>query len=285
MAGTEDGGSGRVLGAVGVGPQRTATTWLHACLAPHPRLCLPERVKETFFLDRRFDRGWDWYWGHFGPCPPGGLRAEVAPTLFHRPEAIRRLRDHNPACRILASLRDPAERAVSLWLHHRRKGRAGADFRDAADGHPAILEASRYAEHLPRWIEAFGRERVHVILVDDVEDGPREVLEGVYRFLGVEPPAEAPEAARRRVYAGSLPRFPRLARAAARAARWLRRRGVHWPLEAARKTGLRGAVLGGGGEADGADPALRADLVAAFREDVRYVEDLLGRELPGWRTA
>lgn len=273
------------LAAVGVGPQRTATTWLHACLAPHPELCLPRRVKETFFLDRRFDRGWDWYWAHFGDCPPGGLRAEIAPTLFDVPEAAARLREHNPTCRILASLRDPAERAVSLWLDYRRKGLAGASFREACRRRPEILEASRYAEHLPRWIEAFGRERVHVLLVDDVAERPEAVLGDVYGFLGVEPPEEPPPAARRRVYPGSLPRFPALARAAARAARWLRGRGLHWPLEAARKWGLRDAVFRGGGEGrPEPPPELRRELVAAFEEDVVYVEELMGRELPGWRA-
>lgn len=273
------------LSAVGVGPRKTATTWLHACLARHPELCFPEAVKETFFLDRHFDRGWDWYWAHFGECPAGSLRAEIAPSLFRLPRATARLREHNPACRLLATLRDPAERAVSLWLDYRRKGQAGEDFREACRRRPEILEGSRYATHLPRWIEAFGEQRVHVLLVDDVADRPEAVLEGVYRFLGVTPPPVPPPDTRRRVYPGSAPRFPRLARVAARTARWLRDRGVHWPLEAARKSGLRGAVFRGGAERPEAGPGLRAELTAAFAEDVGYVEELLGRELPGWRPA
>lgn len=274
----------RRLGAVGVGPQRTATTWLHRCLEAHPGLCLPARVKETFFLDRRYDRGWDWYWSHFEGCGPGSLRAEIAPTLFHVPAAAERLREHNPRCRVLVGLRDPAERSVSLWLHHRRKGRAAAEFREAVRRRPAILEASRYAEHLPRWLEAFGRERVHLLLVEDVAERPEEVLEGVHRFLGVELPDGPPPAARERVYGSSWPRFPALARAASAAARWLRGLGLHGPVEAARASGLRDAVLGGGGEPPAAPPGLRAELTEAFEEDVRYVEELLGRELPAWRT-
>lgn len=275
----------RRLDAVGVGPQKTATSWLHACLEPHLDLCFPARVKETFFLDRHFGRGWDWYWSHFGACPSGSLRAEIAPTLFHLPQATARLRGHNPACRILVNLRDPTERAVSLWLDYRRKGMVGEDLRAATRRRPEILEASRYAKHLPRWIRAFGRERVHILLLDDIADQPEELLTGVYRFLGVDPPRDAPAATYRRVYPGSVPRFPALARAAARVARWLRERGLHWPLEAARKSGFRSAVFsGGGGKLSGVGPELRGRLAAEFEEDVRYVEDLLGRELSGWRT-
>lgn len=275
----------RRLDAVGVGPQKTATSWLHACLEPHAELCLPAQVKETFFLDRRFDRGWDWYWGHFGPCPPGGVRLEIAPTLFHVPEATSRLCDHNPDCRVLASLRDPAGRAISLWLDYRRKGLAGPDFREAARRRPEILEASRYAQHLARWIRSFRRDQILVLLTDDIADRPRRVLEEVYHFLGVDPPAEEPAATHRRVYPGSVPRFPALARAAARMARWLRRHGLHWPLEVARKSGFRAAVFRGSRqERPDVRPELRARLVAEFEEDTRFVENLLGRELPAWRS-
>lgn len=276
--------AGRRLDAVGVGPQRTATTWLHACLAGHPELCLPHRVKETFFLDRHFDRGWDWYWSQFGDCTPGTRRIEIAPSLFDVREATGRLRAHNPACRILASLRNPTERSVSLWLHHWRKGRVGEDFRAAVRHQPGILEASRYARHLPRWIEAFGRERVHVFLVQDVAGSPAEVLKGVYRFLAVEPPESPPPAMASRVYPSSRPRFPALARVAAGAARWLRARGFHGLLESAKRSGLREAVLGGGGDPPAIEPELRTELAEEFEEDVRYVEQLLGRDLPGWRT-
>ena len=287
------GGGGRRsagprLGAVGIGPQKTATSWLDACLRHHEELCLPERVKETYFLDRHFDRGWDWYWGHFEGCPGSSLRAEIAPTLFHRPETTARLRDHSPGCRVMASLRDPVERAVSLWLDYRRKGQAGDDFRSAARRRPEILEGSRYAQHLPRWIETFGPDGVHVLLVDDVAERPEAVLEDVYRFLGVAPPEEPPPETHRRVYPGSVPRFPALARAAGRAARWLRSRGMHWPLEAARTSGLRAAIFRGRGGRGGEGPRigaeLRGELVEAFRDDVSYVEELVGRELPDWRA-
>lgn len=272
------------LGLAAVGPQKTGTTWLYECLRPHPVLCFPDRVKETFFLDRRWDRGWDWYWSHFEGCSGDQTRAEVAPTWFDVPEAAGRLAAHNPACRIVVTLRDPAERSHSLWLHHRRKGRVGGDFRRAAEEIPRIVEASRYGEHLPRWIERFGRERVHLVLQDDVDGRPGEVLARLYGFLGLEPPEEPPEAATERVYAGSLPRFPALARWTTRAAGWLRERGRHRLVDAVKELGGKLAYRGGG-ETPDLDPELRAELARAFEEDVRYVERLLGRDLEGWRAA
>lgn len=273
----------RRLGLAAVGPQKTGTTWLYECLRPDRRLCFPDRVKETFFLDRRYDRGWDWYWSHFEGCDPGQMRAEVAPTWFDVPEAADRLYAHNPECRIVVTLRDPAERSHSLWLHHRRKGRVGAEFRRAAEEIPRIVDASRYGEHLPQWIERFGREGVHMILQEDVAERPAQVLRSLYRFLEVEPPDELPDVARDRVYYASLPRFPVLARWTTRAAGWLRDRGLHRLVDAVRAAGA-GLAYRGGGKPPDLDPELRAELVDEFEEDVRYVERLTGRDLEAWRS-
>lgn len=276
-------GEGRRLGAAGIGPQKTGTTWLDECLRHHPALCLPDRVRETFFLDRRFDRGWDWYWSHFEGCSAGQTPVEVAPTWFDAAGAPGRLHAHNPECRVVATLRDPAERSWSLYLHQRRKGRVGADFRRAAEEIPRIVGASRYAEHLPRWTGRFGRERVHVILLDDAAERPLAVLRGLYRFLGIEPPAEPPDAATERVYPASLPRFPALARWATRVSAWLRDRGHHRLVDAVKDAGGKLAYRGGGARPD-LPPELRAELADEFDEDVRYVEELTGRDLEAWRA-
>lgn len=46
----------------GLGAQKAGTTWLHALLDQHPRLCLPQTKETRFFDDPKcFDRGLDWY--------------------------------------------------------------------------------------------------------------------------------------------------------------------------------------------------------------------------------
>lgn len=269
------------LEIVGVGPQRTGTTWLDACLREHPALCLPAETKETFFLDRHFERGWGWHARFFERCGEDRLRTEIGTTWFDVPAAAERLRARSPACRIVVTLRDPAERSWSLYRHHRRKGRAGDDFRRAAGRIPRIVEASRYAEHLPRWLEAFGRERVHVILLDDVRARPGRVLDDLCGFLAVAPFDDPPAAARERVNPAREARSRPLARLATGASRWLRDRGLHAVADAAGRA-LGGLVYREGGGKERLPAELRAELVAEFEPDVGYVEELLDRPLPGW---
>ncbi len=272
------------LRLVGVGPQKAGTTWLYVCLRGHPQLCFPAGVKETFFLDERFEKGWSWYWSHFRHWRDGQYCAEVGPTYFDVPEAVARLRAHNAECRIVVTLRDPVARSFSLYLHHRKKGRLDCDFEEAIRRMPRLLESSRYGRHLSRWIDRFGREQVLVILQEDIASAPAQVLGQVYDFVGIQP-MRVPAAATERVNAASLPAFPRLAAAATRLGDWLRDRRLYGPVEMAKALGLKRVYSGFRGKLPALAPAVRERLIGDFEPDIAFVEELIGRSLDAWRRA
>lgn len=272
------------LSLVGVGPQKAGTSWLYFCLKEHPRLCFPKGVKETFFLDERFDRGWPWYWSHFQHQTDEQSCAEIAPTYFDIAEARKRLREHNPHCRVIINLRDPVARSFSLYLHHRKKGRLDGDFREAIREMPRIIDSSRYRDHISEWIDLFGPEQILIILQEDIASSPENVLEQVYDFAGIDR-VPTPRAVRQRVNEASLPAFPTLARAATRLADRLRDRRLYAPIELAKKLGLKRVYDGFRGQLPILDPEMRKRLVEEFEPDIAYVEKLLRRPLTNWRRS
>ena len=278
----ENAPAGAQLALVGAGPQRAGTTWLYECLRGHPDLCFPRGVKETFFFDARFAKGWDWYHAHFDPAP-GRRRAEIGPTYFEDARAPHRIHAHSPGCRVIVNLRDPAARTFSLYLHHLKKGRVTGSCADAIRQKPEILDGSRYALHLPRWFQVFGRERVLVLLHDDIAADPAGVLDQVYAFAGL-PPLPLPATARERVNAASLPRWPALANVATRGGDWLRARGLYGAVNLAKQLGLKRVYRGRPSGVPRLDPETRAGLVREFAADIEYVQTLLGRDLSGWRA-
>ncbi len=267
----------------GVGPQRAGTSWLHACLLEHPQPCFPAGVKETAFLSLRFSKGWSWCWSHFRHWRQGQLCAEIRPQAFDYPEAAQRLWKHNPSCRIILSLRDPAERSFSMWLHPKRKGYVDCDFRAATERVPAILGASHYRDHVKRWLELFGEQRLLFTLLQDIASSPKSVLEQVYDFAGIDG-VPAPAAVMGRPGLRQLPVFPRVARLAARGGNWLRDRRMYGPIELAKSLGLRRLVFGGSAAVlPTLDLDMRRQLIKEFEPDITYVEQLLGRQLDRWR--
>jgi hypothetical protein len=46
-----------------VGPHKSGTTWIDNYLRSRGDVQLPIAMKETFFFDKLYDNGWDWYSG------------------------------------------------------------------------------------------------------------------------------------------------------------------------------------------------------------------------------
>lgn len=231
-----------------VGPQRTATSWLDRALRQHPQLALPAVVKETFFLDRLFERGWEWYWKEFFPptAEPAGCRGEIAPTVFDHPQAPARLLRHNPKARIIVCVRDPVKRSLSLYQHYHATSRVGDDFSAALRRRPEILDASRYRLHIERWVAAFGAERVLLVPHSAVDADPLGTVNAIYAFLQLPPVEALPEEVRDRYGAAVVPRVRWLAMLANRTARLLRALGLHSIANAGKALGLKALLMDGG---------------------------------------
>ncbi len=100
---------------------------------------------------------------------------------------------------ILVQLRDPIERAVSHWRFSTMHGLEERGLADALAANlagslpwdPAVtsvspyayLERGRFADDLPRWLDAFD---TRVVFLEETAGGP-EAIRGVYDWLGVDP--------------------------------------------------------------------------------------------------
>lgn len=268
------------LDFVCVGAQRAGTTWLDEALRPHPDIILPSEVKETFFFDRHYAKGLPWYASHFAAPGPGQVVGEIGPSYLDEPGVADRIHAVSPECRILVILRHPVERAVSLFHHYARKGKAPACFADAVAARPQIVSSSHYAQHLELWFAKFGRDAVKVMLFEDLIADPQAAMAEVCGFIGVPPQGVRPpdEAVNQRTVAA----FPVLARTGSSVAAWLRASRLHGLVNLGKSLGLKRIYEGGSGPAP-VSAAERAALCEAFADDVTYVERLLSRRLDDWR--
>lgn len=178
--------SGRKPTFLGVGAQKCASTWIHRILESHREVSVSD-PKELDFFSCHFDRGYDWYERHFlGACEAAG---ESSPSYFYNQAAVERARSYNPEFRIIVALRDPIERMYSNHLHEVRKGHVpGPDlsFEQAMARNPMYLHQSLYARHLKMWLDAFGAEKVLVLLQEEIAGDPRAQAARLCAFLGVE---------------------------------------------------------------------------------------------------
>ncbi len=275
---------------VGIGAQKCASTWLHRILAEHPQVAVPAE-KEIDFFSYRYDHGFQWYESCFAEAGPGSLaRGEISPSYFCDPAAPARLARYAPDAKILLSLRDPVQRALSNHRHEVREGHlAGADlsFEAGLANNPMYVEQGRYATHLKRWLQHFSREQVLVVLMEDVESDPAGVCRAVYGFLEVDD-GYVPTGLRERYNRSFVSRSRWLTEVKDAVYASTRVPGLRWAWNAAAGLGLR-SVYRGLNEASSDDliPAPRVDTLAQLRHrfdpEIRELEGLLGRSLDHWR--
>lgn len=170
--------------ALAMGPQRCGTRWLEAYLRGRGDVCLPD-VKEIFYFDRHFQRGAEFYTAHFNARPAHVLVMELTTTAFDSPDAPRYAYDLlGPDINLLCPLRDPVMRAWDIYRHHLEYGLVSGGIADAVEQAPQILLASRYAFHLERWLERFGRDRLNIVyyeqLIKDTPGHARAVCDALW---------------------------------------------------------------------------------------------------------
>lgn len=256
-----------------VGPQRTATSWLHQYLKLHPRVALPRHVKETMFFDEHFHKGMPWYRNHFDRDLGDQLCGEIGPTYFDNPEAIERLKTFE-GIKIIIVVRDPVERTYSLFRHHRSKGRVPDDYTQAVKIMPRIETSGRYAEHCPKWEEAFGANHCLYLLQNQIKADPQAIFNRLCQFLGLDALA-LPEEAFKPFGAATKPPSSSIAKISARFSTAIRSRGLHWPIEMLKKLGLRSLIFGKPAGQEPIPEQIASHLAKLHANDVRYLETKL----------
>ena len=176
--------------------------------------------KEVHFFDFNYERGVNWYRGHFPferrmktkDGRPRPVTGEATPYYVFHPHVPRRVRAVIPNAKIIVLLRDPVERAYSHYKIEVSIGAESLPFEEAIEReeervapelermladehyqsfnhrHYSYLSRGLYLDQLERWFSFFPREQVKVIKSEDFFADPRRVIDDVAAFLGL--PAE-----------------------------------------------------------------------------------------------
>jgi len=268
---------------IGVGPPRTATTWLHEVLSGH--VGLPEGVKETDFFVWQYSKGLEWYAAHFRNSLPDRPIGEFSPNYFVGTQTRERIAKDLPGCKIICTLRDPVERTYSHYRKMREGEYFSGSFEECLEKRPDALEWSKYATHVGAWRRLFGAERVLVLIQDDLKASPRNFLDQACDFIGIPRISLANSASQDKLVNAipSLPRNPRLARTARIVRDRLQKRGSYGLVNLFKKTGLRNFLFSGGPGFEPIRAETDARLRQFFRSEVEALEGMLGRDLSAWK--
>jgi hypothetical protein len=268
---------------IGLGAQKSGTSWVYACLYEHPEVCAP--VKEIHFFSRpRYREGKEWYEAHFTKCGEGKLRGEFSTSYLYSKEAPERIKACYSDAKLIAILRNPINRAYSQYRNSIKAGEIpeSVSFEEFSERETSVREQGRYTEQLERYLTYFHREQLLVLIYEDIRKDPVAFMRLIYEFLGIDPDFVS-SMVHDEINVARTPKHIGIERVMHHTAEFLRRHGFDRLVHHIRKLGLpdliRSVNTKEGAKRGEKPPYDRAALAAYFRDDVEKLSALLERDM------
>jgi hypothetical protein len=175
---------------IGIGAMKAATTWIFQCLVEHPQVCSNSK-KELHFFDKpeKYKKGIELYLSFFKDCPPHTIKGEFTPAYIFSKQTPDLIYKHFPDTKIIACLRNPADRAASHYRFNIYKnGRLSIykDFSQAIRKDKEIIARGKYYEQLKRYFDLFAPENIFITIYEELKEDPAREIKRLYDFLGID---------------------------------------------------------------------------------------------------
>jgi hypothetical protein len=293
-----------------VGAARAGTTSIYEHLREHPEIFMASTVagkEPSHFchLAAPWALGYsdfDAYLTLFTRARTRKAVGDASTNYLVAPESAERIRARFPAAKIVMILRNPADRAHSLYRYLCSWG-----FEDAGTfekglareaqrlNNPAFISrwqllyyaflyyhSGLYSEQVERYQRSFPPDQIHIVLYDDLKKNALRTVQGIYGFLGVDPEFEPdldvrnasqfPLSVKAQAFLGrrwhGQPLYPRTP---------VRRRDrLHYPVA----MGIN--LMLGQYRDERVRPQTRRALLERFRPDIEKTSALILRNLDTW---
>lgn len=174
-----------------IGAARSGTTSLFQYLDTHPQVAMSPVKELNFFSRPIYERkGVSWYRQRF-PKRDKILAIGEASTSYttypYAPDIATRIAEYNPDMRLVYVVRNPLERYISHFLHRTNAGAETRQFDETFQDleNEAFAWQGRYYYQLSQYLRLFPKEQLMVISFDHIKSDANQVVQELYRFLGV----------------------------------------------------------------------------------------------------
>ena len=125
---------------------------------------------------------------------------EITPYYMFHPKAAKRIQITLPDTKIIAILRDPAQRAISQYFHACRRGYENLTLEQAIEAEHerlasgsmfshqkhSYISRSKYVAQLEAYEALFPAKRILIIKSEEMFADPERAWKGIQEFLGLE---------------------------------------------------------------------------------------------------
>jgi hypothetical protein len=180
-----------------VGAQKCGSTSLHDILSEHPQANMSKEKEVNFFIyENRYNKGLEYYSSFFDqPDSNHRVTGCSSPGYICTPGVHKLIHQNLGDIKIVIILRDPIKRAFSQYWHNRRdfneymteseivENYLETDYSPTRKGY---FSRGIYYRDVKKYIDLFGEENVHIIILEHLIKNQTSGLHGLYDFLGID---------------------------------------------------------------------------------------------------
>ena len=210
---------------VGIGAQKSGTSWMHNCIMHHPECYYPHfltsqiheqhKLKEHHFFDnfacKEISQNDINSYYNWCAKPKHKITGEWTPSYISDPWVPRLLKLAAPDTKIIALLRDPIERYISgISFSQRKHKRPNTTHITQLNSEIVDIDTTNlnninrrvasdhfyrglYHSHLLRWKRHFQSSSILVMQYEKLLKNPQEGLKIIFRHIGLDDTYEIPK--------------------------------------------------------------------------------------------
>lgn len=290
-----------------IGAPKAGTTSIYRYLKQHPQIYMSPAKEPRFFafegetLDFRglgdekeadfIVTDIDAYRKLFKKVTNQVAIGEASTSYLYIAKSVERIKYYIPKAKLIAILRDPAERAYSNYLHLLKQEREPlTDFAEALAQEEKRIQNNwwsfwhykhqgLYYVQMKRYYEAFEKSQIKVYLYEDLNNNPIGMLKDMLGFLQIDD-TFTPDISEK------VRQAPRLPKNKALESFLNQPHPVKSILSPLLPTSLRDKLVNKIRYLNRGKPklstAVRKQLIEFYREDILQLQDVIGRDLSQW---
>lgn len=274
-----------------IGAGKCGTTSLHQYLDQHPNVYICPQKETYFFLPEQVRKNLrrygailteEDYLKLFQDAPPNSCIVEFSTTYYAHGDSAKLIADALPKVKLLATLRNPVDRAFSSYQMLVRAGGEKRPFKDLLDPDIKYVKRGFYYSELLPFFDRWHKQDLKVLLYEDLCSNPKQFMQEIFAFLGVEQSFMPDMSKRGRT--GGLPKNQAFHRLLTKenTVRKLAASLLRPLLPKEKRQQLRDALVKQNITKVELDAESRARLTLMYRDDILKLQDLIDRDLSAW---
>ncbi|MGB3237648.1 MAG: sulfotransferase [Geitlerinemataceae cyanobacterium] len=279
-----------------VGAGKGGTTSLYKYLQQHPQIFLPEKKELYFFAFEGEEHpdgvtNFEDYQAMFQDAPEDKVIGEVSSVYLFRPKAAERIHHYVPNAKLIASLRNPIDRAFSSYLMH------------VGDRHPSILDPQTgkpiefaeivrnrgyfiqigfYYQQLQRYYDRFDSSQIKIYLYEDLVSDNETLIRDMFGFVGVDETFDPDTSQRHKVSGIPKNRMLHDLVMTKNPIRSIAASILKPILSDRTRDRIRSKINQKNADRPTLSPELRQEAIEIYRDDILHLQELLDRDLSAW---